>query len=153
MFQCHYFRNTLTGLTLVAILSGCSPTIDHRGKLPEADQLKEIKIKQSTAEDVLRLIGSPTSTTQYGQKKWFYIYRKTSRTAFLNPDVVEENMVTIVFDAQDHVIDVIEKKPNGQDISHTSYRTPTYGHDRPILNKVFGNFGKTAKKADPNKRD
>lgn len=151
MVHLQYKSAVLFGFLFILGLGGCSSTIDHRGKLPDPDQLKQLQVKTHTSEDVLRLIGSPTSASNFGEKKWFYIYRKTETKAFLPPNTVEEKMVVISFDDQDRVSKIIEKKPDGQVINHTSYRTPTFGHDRPILQKVFGNFGRNAKNADPKK--
>lgn len=135
--------------TLLA-LSACSSTIDYRGKMPEPEDIAKVQVGVSGEEDVIAAIGSPTSTSQYGPLKWFYVYKKTSTQAFFKPDVLEESILTVSF-TNGKVSDIQEKTPEGVTIDHVKQTTPTAGNDRGILKQVFGNFGRTMKKSESKK--
>ena len=135
----------IAGLLLVS----CSSTIDYRGKLLEPEQIAKIKIGQQSEEEVIALIGSPTSTSLYGSKKWYYIYKKTAKTSFFEPSTLEEKMVIVSFNDQGIVTDVVQTTPDGRVIDPISHTTPTLGQDRPMLQQIFSNFGRFAKKAEP----
>jgi outer membrane protein assembly factor BamE (lipoprotein component of BamABCDE complex) len=133
------------------LLTGCAATIDYRGKQPEPEQLAKVKIGQNE-EEVFSLIGSPTSTSLYGPKKWYYVYKKTAKTAFFEPNALEEQLVIISFNDQGKVAEVIVQSPDGTSIDPISYQTPTIGQDRPFLQQIFSNFGRYAKSADSKKQ-
>jgi outer membrane protein assembly factor BamE (lipoprotein component of BamABCDE complex) len=135
---------------LTTLLVGCASTIDYRGKAPDPDQLAKLKIGQSE-EEVLTLIGSPTNTSLYGPQKWYYIYKKTAKTSFFDPTTLEEKIIVITFNDQGVVTHITQTTPNGQVINPIRHKTPTVGEEQTILQQVFGNFGRHAKKAEPNK--
>jgi outer membrane protein assembly factor BamE (lipoprotein component of BamABCDE complex) len=137
-------------LFLAVLLVGCSATVDYRGKAPEPEQLAKLKLGQSE-EQVITLIGSPTNTNLYGERKWYYIFKKTAKTSFFEPTTLEEKIVVITFNDQGTVTDITETMPDGRVISPIKHKTPTVGEDRTILQQVFGNFGRNVKKADSKK--
>jgi len=132
----------------VLLLISCSSTVDYRGKMPEPEKIAEIKIGQQSEEDVIALIGSPTSTSLYGPKKWYYIYKKTAKTSFFDPSTLEEKIVIVSFNDQGIVSDVVQMTPDGRIIDPVRQTTPTHGQDRPMLQQIFSNFGRFAKKAE-----
>lgn len=135
-------------LIVCCLLVGCSSNIEYRGKLPESEQLAKIKVGQHREEDVISLIGSPTNTSLYGPKKWYYIHKKTEKTSFFEEKVLEEKMIIVSFNDNGIVNDVVEVTPDGKVIDPIRHKTPTLGEDRPILQQIFSNFGRFAKRAE-----
>ncbi len=138
---------SLTVLAASALLTlwACAPTIDYRGKLPDAELVAQLKTGQ-TQEEVIGLIGSPTTVADYEKTKWLYTYKKTETASFFEPTVLEEKILALTFDTQGRLQSVEQQKPDGTVIDPLRYKTPTVGEDRPILKQVFGNFGKEARK-------
>ena len=134
-------------LILAVFLVGCTATVDYRGKCPEPEQLAKLKIGQSE-EEVITLIGSPTNTSLYGERKWYYIFKKTAKTSFFDPTTLEEKIVVITFNDQGTVTNITETTPDGRVISPLKHKTPTVGEDQTILQQVFSNFGRNVKKAE-----
>ena len=69
----------------VAMVAGCGATVDQRGNLPEPDKLAEIHPGTTTRDQVVKILGTPSSTGVFDDKNWFYISRKTKQFAFLEP--------------------------------------------------------------------
>jgi outer membrane protein assembly factor BamE (lipoprotein component of BamABCDE complex) len=69
----------VAGLLTIASLQGCSPTVDKRGNLPEPDKLAEIRPGATTRDEVSKILGTPSSTSIFDEKTWYYISRRTSR--------------------------------------------------------------------------
>lgn len=135
---------SLMGILLVA---GCAATVDYRGKYPEPEDMAKLSPGTQREEDVLNVIGSPTSMSTYGDKKWFYVYKKTATKSFLTPEVLEEKVLTLSFSKDGVLQDVVETTPDGKAHHPVDYKTPTQGQDRPFLQQVFSNFGRVAKKS------
>lgn len=138
----------IVGTSVLALLTACSPRVDYRGKVPEAKDLSKIQQGTSTQNDVLSTIGSPTFESTYGPKKWFYVYKKTETQSFFTADVVDKNTLVIEFNDQGVVSKVEDLDPETHNIDPLTHKTPTVGSDRTVLQQVFSNFGRVAKKSD-----
>lgn len=138
----------LVAVVIFAALTACVPRVDYRGKAPETKDLAALQTGAHTQNDVLRAIGSPTFESAYGPKTWFYVHKKTETKAFLTPDIVEKNTIAITFNEKGIIEKIEDMDPEEQDITPISHATPTVGHDRTILQQVFSNFGRGAKKSE-----
>lgn len=139
--------NLFASLIAVLLVAGCAATVDYRGKYPEPEDMAKLKPGIQREEDVLSVIGSPSNTSTYGDKKWFYVYKKTETQSFLTPKVLEEKVLTLSFSKDGILQDVVETTPDGKAYHPVDYKTPTQGQDRPFLQQVFSNFGRVAKKS------
>lgn len=134
---------------LALILSGCYPTIDHRGFNPEEIQLDKIKVDVSTQENVQDALGSPSTVSLFpveGKKwsNWYYVYRKTETTSFLTPKIVDQLIIKIVIDDRGIVRALDQQKGvQGENIKASKERTPTTGYESSVMRDVFGGFGKS----------
>jgi len=132
----------LAGLAMV-VVSACSPRIATRGNAPEPEALEQIVIGESTKGDVTDLLGSPSSVAAFDENVWLYISRRTETIAFLEPDVVEQKVVLISFDAANRV-DILSEYDleDGKPVIPTDRITPTAGKEITILQQLFGNLGR-----------
>lgn len=135
-------------LATLALLAACSPRVDYRGKAPEVKDLTKIQPRVHTTHDVLATIGSPTFESTYGPKTWFYVHKKTETTSFFKPDIIDKNTIAITFDDKDVVAKMEDMDPEMQDIDPLTHTTPTVGADRTMLQQVFSNFGRVARKSE-----
>lgn len=135
---------TLCALALTALpLAACTPTIANRGTLIENDKLAEVKVGESSREDVINLIGSPTQVATFDENTWYYFGRTTSQVAFFNPEVIKQEAVEIHFSEDGKVSELKKLDPaDAQEISPISRRTPTYGHVTTFWEQLFGNLGR-----------
>ncbi len=130
------------------MLASCSSRIDHHGKLPDMAQLAKIKPGHDTKEDVLRMLGSPSSTTLFDENIWIYYYKVTESLSFFDPKSLEQKLITIRFDVADKVKEVLIKTTPEEEINPSPEITSSVGHERPLLHQIFGNFGRAGRKED-----
>ena len=142
-------------LMLCIVLAGCYPTIDHRGFNPEQIQLEKIQVNISTKETVQDTLGSPSTTSLFpvegkNWSNWYYVYRKTETTSFLEPKVVDQLVIKITLDEKDIVRNIdTQKGVKGEKIKATKERTQTTGYESSVMKDIFGNFNKYS--LDPKK--
>lgn len=137
-------------LALVALLAlgaaACSPTIDQRGNLPHPEIVAQVQPGKSTRDDVLGLLGTPSTTMTYGGETWHYISAKTETTAFFEPTVLERTVISVVFDDAGVVRDISTKGlEDGKRIETVDRVTPTAGKELSILEQLLGNVGRFSK--------
>jgi outer membrane protein assembly factor BamE (lipoprotein component of BamABCDE complex) len=133
-------------LSVLLGLSACSPIIDYHGKKPEAEQLTQLKSGQHTKEDVLHILGSPTTQSTFGEDCWYYISETTESKAFLAPEIAEEKMYVLVFDGKGYLKEIRTfQGEQRQLVENVDRITPTHGYSRSILEQIFGNFGRISR--------
>lgn len=141
-----YRRPPLPAIALafgILATAACSPIVNTRGNIVEPDRLAQIKAGESTADDVLTILGTPTSVGTFDTRSWYYIGQVTERTAFFVPEVAERKVVAIHFDPGGKVVSVKElDKTAGQDVALVERTTPTAGHEMGIVEQLLGNVGK-----------
>ncbi|MGD9616172.1 MAG: outer membrane protein assembly factor BamE [Alphaproteobacteria bacterium] len=129
-----------------ASAAGCGAAVDQRGNLPEADKLAEIQPGTTTRDQVVKILGTPSSTGVFDDKSWFYISRKTKQFAFLSPNVLDQQVYIVRFDGNGVVASVDRKDlADGRDIEPVPGATPAPGRELTFLEQVLGNMGRFSK--------
>ena len=124
-------------------VAGCSGTVDQRGNLPEPDKLAEIHPGTTTRDQVVKILGTPSSTGVFDDKNWFYISRKTKQFAFFSPDVLDQQVYVVRFDGNGVVASVDRKDlKDGRDIQPAPGATPAPGRELTFLEQMLGNMGR-----------
>ena len=144
------FHSTLRTLVVPAFvalagagLTACAPTVDQRGNLPEPENLAQIHPGTTTREQVAKILGTPSSTGVFDDKNWYYISRRTKRVAFFDPDVLDQQVYIVNFDATGVVRGVDHKNlKDGRDIDPAPGATPAPGRELTFLEQVLGNIGR-----------
>lgn len=137
------FRPALLALCAAAILGGCSTEVALHGNLPRSYQLAEIHPGKSTAQDVLRILGSPSSTGVFDTRHWYYISRRTSRTAFFSPKILAQNVYVVNFNDEGVVRSIThENLNNAKAIKPMPGQTPAPGQHLTLLQQLLGNVGR-----------
>jgi len=138
-----------TGLllgTALVMLAACSPTIDQRGNLPDADNVLAIQPGVSTKDDVYNLLGTASTIATFSDKTWYYISKRTETVAFFSPDVVDQQVLVVKFDDTDVVQQVaLLGMDDANDIEMVDRETPTYGQRLTIIQQLLGNIGRFTK--------
>jgi outer membrane protein assembly factor BamE (lipoprotein component of BamABCDE complex) len=126
----------------ILALAACSPVKAKRGNMIENHQMEAIKAGESTRSDVLRVMGSPTTVSTFNQNVWYYIGQDTEKRGILDPEVVEERIVAVVFNGEG-IVDTIQDIENGrEDIPIARNKTPTHGNDLTFTQQLLGNLGR-----------
>lgn len=128
------------------VLAACSPNIDQRGNLPEPEKLAQIQPGRTTRDQVTKILGTPSSTGVFDDKNWYYISRKTSQLAFLDPDILDQQVYVINFDGRGVVRSVDHKDlKDRREIEPAPGATPAPGRELTFVEQVLGNIGRFTK--------
>ena len=137
-------------LVLLTVVSGaaafvsCAPAVDQRGNLPNPDKMAEIHAGSTTKDEVAKILGTPSSVSVFNNdKSWYYISRRTSQTAFFEPDVLDQQVYVVNFDDQG-VVKAVDHKAleDGKEITPVARATPAPGRELSFLEQLIGNLGK-----------
>jgi outer membrane protein assembly factor BamE (lipoprotein component of BamABCDE complex) len=140
----------LVAALLVALaamgLAGCRATVDQRGNLPEPEKVAQIQPGSTTRDQVVKILGTPSSIGVFDDKNWYYISRKTSQVAFFSPEVLDQQVFVVNFDGGGVVRSVDRKElKDGRDIEPAPGATPAPGRELTFLEQVLGNIGRFSK--------
>lgn len=141
-------RPAFLALSIAVGASACTPMVENRGNLPHPEQLAQVKPGKSNRDDVQALLGSPSSTLNYGDETWHYISAKSEQVAFFSPKFTERTVISVSFDRGGLVKRMLIKGlADGKDIEVVERETPTAGKDLGILEQLLGNVGRFSKPA------
>jgi outer membrane protein assembly factor BamE (lipoprotein component of BamABCDE complex) len=125
-----------------AVLMACTPTQSTRGNIVEDFRMAEITPGISTRTNVLKSLGSPTTTSPFDENVWYYLGQKMEKKGIFDPKVTDEKIVVVAFN-EEGIVDTIEEIDNERmDIPKVRDKTKTYGNDITILEQVLGNVGR-----------
>ncbi|MFZ4124890.1 MAG: outer membrane protein assembly factor BamE [Rickettsiales bacterium] len=130
-------------ITILLTTASCSPIVEQRGHSPAKEDFAQVIVGQSRSEDVQAVLGSPTVTSTYGEKIWYYISTRKETTAFLAPEITNQRVVAVIFNDDDTVKDIEKyKKEDGKPVELVSKETPAEGRKMGVVEQLLGNFGR-----------
>ncbi len=125
------------------LLCACSPTVAQRGHPPLAEMQAALTPEVKTKEDVQRVLGSPSTTSDFGAQTWYYISAERESYAFLAPETVRQEVLRIVFDEEGNIKQTSTADlKDAKDVEITDRVTPTEGHKLGFVEQVMGNVGR-----------
>jgi outer membrane protein assembly factor BamE (lipoprotein component of BamABCDE complex) len=126
-----------------AAVAGCAASVEQRGNLPAPDKIAEIHAGSTTKDEVVKILGTPSSVSIFDDKSWYYISRRTSQLAFFEPSVLDQQVYVVNFDDQGVVKAVDHKElQDGKEITPVARATPAPGRELSFLEQLIGNIGK-----------
>jgi outer membrane protein assembly factor BamE (lipoprotein component of BamABCDE complex) len=130
-------------LACVLAAGACSTPADQRGNLPDAAALEQIKPGVTDKAAVTRLLGSPSSVAAFNSDTWYYISQKTKTVAFLKPQLLDQQVVAIDFNA-DGVVRAVRHRDMADraEVTPNPNATPAPGREFSIVEQLIGNFGR-----------
>lgn len=133
----------LFGLGLMLGLAGClgyDGDIQH-GYVMDDKALAQVKTG-SSAEQVLVVMGTPTTTSTVGGDAWYYISQKTVQSvAFSKPDIVDQHVVAIYFGKGKKVERVANYGlEDGKVFDFVTRTTPTTGTEPAFVRNLLTNL-------------
>ena len=134
---------------ILLYLAGCSPRIAVSGNLPNSDLLDSIEIGHVNKQQVLNLIGTPSTISPFSSDDWYYVSERTETSAFFNPKVVDRKVLLIKFNNKGVVSDIKSYGTEaGKAVDIVDRITPTEGRSFGIIQQLLGNIGQFEEKAD-----
>jgi outer membrane protein assembly factor BamE (lipoprotein component of BamABCDE complex) len=131
----------MAALALGVLLTGCFTETFTRGYVLQEGALEQIPLG-STQEQVLIILGTPSTIATVSGEVFYYISQKTERTAFMPQKEVDRRVVAVYFDQNRRV----ERLANyglrdGKLFDFVSRTTPTSGEELNYLTYVFKIIG------------
>jgi outer membrane protein assembly factor BamE (lipoprotein component of BamABCDE complex) len=132
----------------MALFVGCATSVEQRGNLPSQDKIGEVHPGSTTKDEVVKILGSPSSVSIFNDKSWYYISRRTGQVAFFDPNVLDQQVYIVNFDDQG-VVSAVDHKglEDGKEVIPVARATPAPGRELSFLEQVIGNLGKFNKAA------
>jgi outer membrane protein assembly factor BamE (lipoprotein component of BamABCDE complex) len=126
------------------LLTGCSgfEQTFQRGYVLADGALEQIPIG-STQEQVLIVLGTPSTVATVSGEVFYYISQRAERAAaFLKQDVVDQRVIAVYFDKDRRVERLADYQlRDGKIFDYISRTTPTGGEDLSYLTYIFKIFG------------
>jgi len=130
---------TMLSLSLAGCL-GYDGELQH-GYVADERLLEQVRVG-SSAEQVLVVLGTPSTTSTVGGSAWYYISQRTTQTlAFQKPDIVEQRIFAVYFDKNKKVERIANYGlQDGQVFDFVSRTTPTAGAESSLLTNAMKNL-------------
>jgi outer membrane protein assembly factor BamE (lipoprotein component of BamABCDE complex) len=127
-------------LAAAAPLAACSNLSEThvRGYMASASALEQVR-PGSSQEQVLVVMGTPSTTSTIGGDVWYYISQKTVRPiSFMNPRIVDQHVLAVYFN-KDHRVERIADygMKDGHVFDFISRTTPTTGIETTFLQRAL----------------
>lgn len=128
---------------LCVALAACSGIVDRRGYRADEADVSQIQPGISTADDVIAIMGTPTTRGTFDNQVWYYIGSETETLAFMEADLVDRNIIEVHFDEQGYVFSVEQHGAEiAQDVDLVDRETPTRGNRVTFIDQFLGNLGR-----------
>ena len=125
------------------ICVACSPKIDARGHVDAQQSIEKIQVGRSYRQDVMQMLGSPSTTSTFGEERWYYVTAQKEAFGFLAPEVTKQQVTQITFNEDGMVTDIQRRGiKDRRDIEITQDTTPTEGHQLGFFEQLLGNVGR-----------
>ena len=124
-------------------LAACGNTVQVRGNTPDPEDVAGIQPGVHSRQDIVDLLGSPSTVSTFEDRKWYYIGQKTQVVAFMKPEVLDRNVLVVTFD-DTGVVEGTQHydMADAQQVEPVERETPTEGRDLTFLQQLFGNIGR-----------
>ena len=127
-------------LVLGTPLGGCFTQTYQRGYVLADGALDQIPLG-ATQEQVLIVLGTPSTVATVSGEVFYYISQRSEQTAFLPQKVVDQRVIAVYFDKNRKV----ERLANygmkdGKIFDYVSRTTPTGGEEQGYLSFLFKMF-------------
>ncbi len=138
----------LAGVALAALmLGGClaDQSPGTRGFVLDEKSLDQIR-PGSSAEQVILVLGTPSTTSTVGGKTYYYISQKVSqRFQFMEEKITDQRVVAIYLDKNNKVERVANYGlKDGKVFDFISRETPTGGTENSFITSLFRRIGASA---------
>jgi outer membrane protein assembly factor BamE (lipoprotein component of BamABCDE complex) len=124
---------------LASSLAACTMGEEfQRGYVVDETAIGQVKQGMS-AEQVLQTLGTPSTVSTVGNKNWYYISQRSSRTfQFLGEQVVDQRVTAVYFNNNLRVERVaLYGLQDGQVFDFISRTTPSGGQESSFLTQIF----------------
>ena len=132
-------------IALAVALLGCTRVQDVRGYVPDEELLADLQPGQQSRDQVVAMLGSPSSVATFETKSdtWYYITTRTEHFAFFDDEIIDQRVIAIDFDDAGRVKQVRRfDLDDAREVEPVERETPTRGKELGFFEQLFGNIGR-----------
>ena len=136
-------KKHLVPLLALSFIASCTETINTHGQVILPSRLAQIQPGTTTKDQVMQLLGSPSSTGTMNDNRWYYITSTVGTKAF-NPHKLKDRRVIVMdFDPSSSIVTAMQEKTeeDGKTVDPDRKVTATNGQSMGILDQMLGNLG------------
>ncbi|WP_322888887.1 MULTISPECIES: outer membrane protein assembly factor BamE [unclassified Yoonia] len=127
----------------VVAVAACTPMTRFHGFAPDARELAQVQVGQSTRADVVALFGPPTSDGGVRNDTIYYVASQFDRIGPFAPREVDRTVIAVSFDASDRVRNVTRYTLEDGRVVQLDRRVTDDGiADVGVLEQLLGSFGR-----------
>jgi outer membrane protein assembly factor BamE (lipoprotein component of BamABCDE complex) len=144
----HYTVLAAPVILVLALATGaCAPRIHNQGHEVDPERLAQIEPGKTNRDQVVEILGSPSSNSTFGPEIWYYVSQEVHSTLFFKPEINDRKIVAVEFNDEGIVSDVSTLGlADGRNVRPVERVTPTTGHELTVFEQVLGNFGRFSRK-------
>ena len=136
-----------THLAIAAVLlAGCTGTQTTHGNFITANQVTQLTPGEMNKDDVLAVLGSPSSKGTMNANRWYYIAEQQHTKPFEPNKLVSRTLLVLDFDDNGQLVTVTQKdQNNAKEVAMDKTITPTQGQALGVIDQLIQNvqtFGK-----------
>lgn len=132
-------RNSLIAVTALCLgLAACEGEVINRGWVADDRALEQIK-PGASAEQVLLVLGTPSTVSTVGSKTYYYVSQRLSRRFQFLPERLDDQRVVAVFLDQKNKVARVANfgLQDGVIFDFISRTTPSGGEELSVLRQIF----------------
>jgi outer membrane protein assembly factor BamE (lipoprotein component of BamABCDE complex) len=132
-------------LVLAVSLASCFTATYQRGYVLDEAALAQVP-QGSSQEQVLLVLGTPSTVATVSGETFYYISQKSERTAFLNPEITDQRVLAVYFDQGRRVARLANYgMQDGKVFDFISRTTSTGGQESNLIKQILSSSTFTPK--------
>jgi outer membrane protein assembly factor BamE (lipoprotein component of BamABCDE complex) len=139
-----FLQKILMSVILAGVLglAGCQSETLNKGYILDEKLLAQVKVG-SSAEQVILVLGTPSTTSTVGGKTYYYISQRTEQQfQFQQPTIVDQKVLAIYLNKANKVERIANYgTQDGVVFDFISRKTETGGADQAFLRSLFRSVG------------
>ncbi len=129
-------------LAVVAV-TACTPMTRFHGFAPDARELAQLAVGQTTRDEVVTLFGAPTSDGGMRDDTLYYVASQFDRIGPFAPQEVDRTVIALRFDSADRLRNVSRYTLEDGRVVTLDRRVTDDGiEDLGVLEQLLGSFGR-----------
>lgn len=139
------FRGFLL-ISLLLMASSCTVKFNRHGYVLDQQSLNQLKEGQTTKQDVIEIMGSPSTTSTFDKNIWYYISNKTKQLSMLKPKNIHDKTIQISFKNNKVSKIYIYEDNKIKKFEFSGKETPVHGDDSGLMKDFVQNLGRFNKR-------
>lgn len=126
----------------VFFLSSCVVNKKDHGYEHSSKNFSELKINKSTKDEVINVVGSPSTNSSFNDDTWYYVTVKTEKISLLKPEVTGHKVTKLQFKNDVLSSIAVQDSSDKKNLKFNKAHSPINGDDSGGFKDFFHNLGR-----------